>query len=303
MDMQDWSLLLALVEEKSMGKAGEKLFLSQPAVVYRLNRMEKEFGTVLFVRNNRGVQFTEAGQKLSSHASDILREYNSICQEIQQCGSGLCGNITVGSSSTFLSHFLPEQLKSFYQSYPSVTISLVAKRNDELIEMLNNGQISVAVVRGNHEWNGSSCHLYDDPFVVISSHPCTVEDLKHTPYISYSGDPELIGSITRWGHELLNVPFITTTDATRVTGPQICIQLVKAGLGWSVVPLTRTLGESDLFKIALPSYSFPHFSRPTQLLYTKGIYKLPLYSAYIEHFKSFFSHYSFPSLQNEVNNC
>lgn len=61
MDTRDWELLLALEEEKSMTKAGERLFLSQPAVVYRLNRMEAEFGTTLFLRSNKGVQFTPAG--------------------------------------------------------------------------------------------------------------------------------------------------------------------------------------------------------------------------------------------------
>ena len=58
MDTRDWELLLALEEEKSMTKAGERLFLSQPAVVYRLNRMEAEFGTTLFLRTNTGVNCT-----------------------------------------------------------------------------------------------------------------------------------------------------------------------------------------------------------------------------------------------------
>ena len=296
MDIQDWKLLLALAEEKSMGKAGEKLFISQPAVVYRLNRMEKEFGTLLFVRNNKGVQFTEAGQMLFLHANEMLDRYNEIYEEIRRHGAGLTGNIIIGSSSTFLTQFLPQQLKDFYKHFPAITVTLVTKRNDELLEMLNRGQLSVAVVRGNHKWTERSYHLYDDPFVVISSQPVEIEDLKKMPYIPYSGDPELMNSINRWGKKLLNCPFITTTDATRVSGPQICVQLVKAGLGWSVVPLTRTIGVEGIYTVPLSREAVPKFSRPTQLLYTEESLSVKTYSEYIRHFISFFSQYEFPSV-------
>lgn len=294
MDIRDWQLLLALEEEKSMGKAGERLFLSQPAVVYRLNRMEQEFGTILFIRNNRGIQFTGAGQRLFLHASDMLKKYNSITHEIQQYGTGVSGNITVGSSSTFLGNFLPGQLKAFYKMYPLVTVSLVAKRNDMLVEMLNGGQLSVAVIRGHHNWSGKTYHLYDDPLVLICSEPCSIESLKAIPYIPYSGDPEIVEMIVDWGREQFGVPLVTTTDATRVSGPQICVQLVKAGLGWSVVPLSRTLGIDGLYKMPL-TQSDRVLTRPTNLFYNADTEQIDAYSAYIKHFKEYFKDFSFPS--------
>lgn len=294
MDVQDWKLLLALEEKKSMGKAGEQLYLSQPAVSYRMDRMEKEFETKLFIRSHSGIRFTAAGQKLYAYADDMLKRTSGILQEVQTVGNGLSGNITVGSSSTFLSHFLPRQLKSFHELYPSVTVSLVTKRNDILIQMLKNGQLSLAVVRGEHEWNECSFPLYDDPLVLICSHPCTTEELKSLPYIPYSGDPELMGAINAWGRRTLGGPFVTTTDATRVTGPQICVQLVKAGLGWSVVPLTRIIGEPSLFRQTIRTE--PALTRRTRLLYTRAARGIQLYRVYIDHFCSYFASYDFQKI-------
>jgi len=284
-----------------MGKAGEKLYLSQPAVVYRLNRMEEEFGTQLFIRSNRGVQFTAAGQKLFSHAGEMLRRHNDIAQEIRLFGKGLSGNITVGSSSTFLSRFLPGQLKSFYEQYPLIAVSLVAKRNDELIEMLNAGQLSVAIVRGEHAWSGASVHLYDDPFVAICSRPCRLEELRDIPFIPYSGDPELMDSLREWGRRVFRRPFITTTDATRVSGPQVCVDLVRADLGWSVVPLTRVIGLTGLFILPIEEGLAKPLARSTRLLYTHEIERVETYAAYIRHFCAYFADFAFPTAESAAD--
>ena len=73
MDQTDWKLLKILQQEKSMVKAAERLFISQPAISYRLTRMENEFGQSLFVRSNRGVEMTSAGQRLYSFANLMIQ--------------------------------------------------------------------------------------------------------------------------------------------------------------------------------------------------------------------------------------
>ncbi|MGI5963869.1 MAG: LysR family transcriptional regulator [Lawsonibacter sp.] len=295
MDNRDWELLLALAEEKTMAKAGSRVFLSQPAVVYRLNQMEKEFGVKLFLRNNRGIQFTGAGQKLYAHASDMIRQSNQIHQEIQLYGTGLTGTITLGSSGTFLNAFLPAQLKAFNQQFPLVSVTLISKRNDALVEMLNSGQLSVAVVRLTPPWNGPCFHIYDDPLVLIAAHPCSLSDLAGMPYIPYGGDKELVGTIEDWGLRTFHRPFVTFADTSQVTGPQICIQLVKAGLGWSVVPLSRTLAADGLYRRSIQDESGHIMTRSTNLLYTKEICQTEIYHAYITHFQTYFSNFPFPS--------
>ena len=294
MDTRDWELLLALEEEKSMTKAGERLFLSQPAVVYRLNRMEAEFGTALFLRSNKGVQFTPAGRRLCSYAGEMLQKNSSILQDIRQYGQGLSGSITVGSSSTFLGSFLPGQLKDFYQHFPRISVSLVTERNDTLMDMLNGGQLSVAVVRVDSPWRGPSFHIYDDPLVLIYSRLCSLEELRGVPYIPYGGDAQLLRAIEAWKDSAFPGPVATAMDTTQVTGPQICIQLVKAGLGWSVVPLTRTLQVEGLYKLPIRSPDGRPITRSTYLRYTSEILSVDAYAAYVAHFRDYFSAFSFP---------
>ena len=50
MDTKIIEYVIAIAEEKSLSKAAERLYLSQPALPQRLNKLEDELGTPLFVR-------------------------------------------------------------------------------------------------------------------------------------------------------------------------------------------------------------------------------------------------------------
>lgn len=61
MDSRDWKILKVISEERSLTKAAERLFISQPSLTYRLNKMEKEFGVKILNRFSSGVSFTIQG--------------------------------------------------------------------------------------------------------------------------------------------------------------------------------------------------------------------------------------------------
>ena len=50
---------------KSLSKAAERLYLSQPALSQRLKKLEDELGTPLFLREKNGLSITDAGESIS----------------------------------------------------------------------------------------------------------------------------------------------------------------------------------------------------------------------------------------------
>ena len=62
MDSRDWQILKLIDEEKSLTKTAQRLFISQPSLTYRLNKLEKEFNTPLLNRYSNGVTFTPQGE-------------------------------------------------------------------------------------------------------------------------------------------------------------------------------------------------------------------------------------------------
>lgn len=62
MDTKIIEYVIAIAEEKSLSKAAERLYLSQPALSQRLKKLEDELGTPLFVRGKDGLSITDAGR-------------------------------------------------------------------------------------------------------------------------------------------------------------------------------------------------------------------------------------------------
>jgi DNA-binding transcriptional LysR family regulator len=66
---------LIAAEEKNFSRAAKRLFLTQPAITYQINTLEKELGVELFVRRSSGVELSPAGKAFSSPAKKLHNAY------------------------------------------------------------------------------------------------------------------------------------------------------------------------------------------------------------------------------------
>ena len=53
---KDWLIIKTLYEEKNITKTAEKLYITQPALTYRLQAIEQEFGVKIVNRGKKGVE-------------------------------------------------------------------------------------------------------------------------------------------------------------------------------------------------------------------------------------------------------
>lgn len=71
MKIDDYRLLTTLDETKTLRKAAEILYISQPAVTQRLKAIENAFGVDIFIRTKQLITTTE-GMMIIEHARDML---------------------------------------------------------------------------------------------------------------------------------------------------------------------------------------------------------------------------------------
>ena len=62
MDLKQIEYIIAISEEHSITRAGEKLFITQSALNQQLQKLEKELGTPLFYRSRTDWHPTPAGE-------------------------------------------------------------------------------------------------------------------------------------------------------------------------------------------------------------------------------------------------
>jgi DNA-binding transcriptional LysR family regulator len=280
-DTKDWKLLKALREYGTAVKTAEKLFLSQPAVTYRLKRMESETGAKLFIKSNKGILFTSAGERLLSHADRMLRQHQEILERVKLQDGIVSGTIHLGAPPYFASRYLPALIREFSSMYPEVTLRLYSGLSSELIELLRREEVLICVVRGEHVWNGETITILQETIKVAAAQPLALEDLPRIPFIGYRTDPYLQGQIDHWWWNNFSTPrnmLIHTFNSSS------CIRFIKEGLGFSLIPSMSIDSDDILFNQTITNNLGEPYIRPTRLLYHPKVQNFDTYTVFIDFF-------------------
>jgi DNA-binding transcriptional LysR family regulator len=124
MDEKDWVILQTIFEERNITKAAEKLYISQPALTYRLQQLEKEFGTMIVARGKRGVEFTAQGEYIAQYARSMTLQLRNTKEFVQNMGKEIRGALRIGVSGIFARYELPAILNEFISQYPNVEVNV-----------------------------------------------------------------------------------------------------------------------------------------------------------------------------------
>ena len=74
LNADDLVVFYFVAREKSLSAAAEKLFLTQPAVTYRIKSLEEHIRVKLLDLKKRQVTLTPHGQELFKYAEEIYRQ-------------------------------------------------------------------------------------------------------------------------------------------------------------------------------------------------------------------------------------
>ena len=75
MTLQQLLYVLTVSDEKSMNKAAEKLFVSQPTLTSAIQSLEKELDIQIFNRTSHGVTVTDQGREFLTYARQLYQQY------------------------------------------------------------------------------------------------------------------------------------------------------------------------------------------------------------------------------------
>ncbi|MBL4683385.1 MAG: LysR family transcriptional regulator [Nannocystaceae bacterium] len=78
---------VAVAEEGHVGRAAQRLHVSQPPLSRRIQALEDELGVTLFLRTPRGMTLRPEGQRLLGHARAILARVDAVRRDVGPTGS------------------------------------------------------------------------------------------------------------------------------------------------------------------------------------------------------------------------
>ena len=141
MELRLLRYFIAVAEELSFNRAAQRLHMTQPPLSNQIKQLEEELGVLLFVRTNRGVRMTEAGEALLEEARRILVQLEQTTRVVQRVGHGEVGRLTLGFVPSASNEVLPPILRTFRNRYPDVELFLREMRPDRVVQRLHDQQI------------------------------------------------------------------------------------------------------------------------------------------------------------------
>src|SRR5215216_5575869 len=82
LDLRHLRLVAAMADAGGQTRAAERLHLTQSALSHQLRDLESRIGTPLFIRGNRRMVLTPAGERVLSSARRVLHEIETLERDL-----------------------------------------------------------------------------------------------------------------------------------------------------------------------------------------------------------------------------
>jgi LysR family transcriptional regulator for metE and metH len=241
LEIRHLKLIVAVTEEKSVTRAGEVLHLTQSALSHQLREIEDKLGTPLFLRMNKRMILTQAGERLLQSARQVLDEMKRTEDHISQMVSNRRGTLRISTECYTCYHWLPDVMKEFRRKFPGVDVKIDAEATHQPVEALLHGKLDLGIVSSaSRDKRLEYRALFEDEFLAVMApdHP-----LVKRPYFAPGDftDQNLILYVSpeesTLFEKVLRPSGITPARVSTVPLTEAIIEMVKAGLGISALAL------------------------------------------------------------------
>jgi len=119
--LRQLEVLFVVAECGTMGKAAERLRLSQPVISKAIADLESTLGVRLLDRGPRGAEPTLYGRALLKRSVAIFDELRQSVGELQFLADPTAGELRVGCGDSMLAGFLPVIINRLCGRHPRLT--------------------------------------------------------------------------------------------------------------------------------------------------------------------------------------
>ena len=230
---------------RTVSRAADTLFVTQPALTARLQRLEQDLGTKLFVRTPRGMKLTEAGDAFLPHAVKAL-DGRRIVNAFERGGAG---RLTLGAAPAVSTYVLPRILKRFSISHPRVAVSVRTGHSEEVLELVLREQVEVGLVRELRHPDIVSTPLYEDRVILVVEPGHRFAGRERILLDEISREQLVLFDRTSSYSELTNAVFrgagVRPEAVMELDNIDAAKKMVQEGFGVALIPYTAVADELD----------------------------------------------------------
>lgn len=165
--------------------AAKQLNITQPAVSQHIHYLEEEYGIPLFIYQSKRLFLTESGDLLRKRLLTMKNDEKAIKEELKNSCLET-ESLSIGVTMTIGEYAIVDKLSDFLTRHPKTNIHIHYGNTSQLLHLLDNGQIHLAIVEGNYPKENYTWKKYssEDYIAVcaashnfLAGHPHTLSDL------------------------------------------------------------------------------------------------------------------------------
>lgn len=138
-------IFLKVVQKKSITKASEELFMTQPAVSIQLKNLHDQFEIPITEVIGRQLYVTEFGFEIAEIAERIIEELDNLHFKTKAYQGIMTGKLRISSASTG-KYVIPYFLSGFIEKHTGIDLILDVTNKSRVIESLKKNEIDFALV-------------------------------------------------------------------------------------------------------------------------------------------------------------
>ncbi len=239
---------LCAAKELNFTKAAQKAAMTQSGVSQKIAKLEEQVGQSLFLRVNKSVSLTQAGQVLLDYIERQQDELEKLFEEIGRGTTAISGLVRYGMphSCLFTSHF--PRLLAARANHPEVFLKVELCPNEEVVEKLICRELDFGFITKKSENPAIEQSLFAvEEYALVGRTgvrglKASADFIRKLPFVSYPGMRNLFET-WKTGHfnasRALN--YESLVIAGEINSLHGAVTMISHGVGWSVVP-THVVG-------------------------------------------------------------
>jgi DNA-binding transcriptional LysR family regulator len=238
---------LEVARRGSVSRAAEALFITQPTLTARLQGLERELGSPLFLRTPHGMRLTDAGRAWIPYAERALRALVDGRDALEQVITASAGHLLIAAAPAVSTYVLPDLLERFVAGHPRVDVSVRTGHSEDVVGLVLRDEVQLGLGRAirNPELELRPFHTEDLVLVTAPDHPFT--QLSSVTMAQVAAEKLIMFDRTSSYYEITQGAFLSAGVSLRglmeLDSIEAAKKMVERDLGVALLPGTAVARE------------------------------------------------------------
>lgn len=265
-----------VAQSRSMSRAAEQMFLSQPSISLLIQSLEKDLEQKLFLRQGPRLRLTSEGEKLFELSLPLVEGLETLPETFEElCKNEVGGTLTIAAVESAILYLLPEIIQELNRSYPNIKVRLLNVSGSAGLDMIEAGEADFSIASTLNipeSLQYFPVYTFEPVLITPLDHPLTQSDSVKLHDISQYGlilspQHQSTWQMVDLVFRQFNVDYKVNLEAG---GWEVIKRYVEYGLGISILTNICLSGKESLHTIPLgeffPKRSYGLFMRKGKVL-------------------------------------